>query len=246
LPAHEELALDATFVGRESELSYLSQAFRAAASARRQVLFVTGPPGIGKTSLINAFCDRLQRQAVLVARGQCVNQYGVGEAYLPLLEALGRIGRGPHRSALVSVLRRHAPSWLFQLPELLEGTDGPAQPTVGSSAAPERMLREMAEALEVFALERPLILLLEDVHWAAPSTLTWIAYIARRTIRRASCCSRRTVRSRSRRVGIRSLRSSESSRSSNGAVSWRCRSFPARTWMPICRSVFPGITFPGN
>lgn len=181
LPEHEELALDATFVGRESELSYLSRAFRAAASARRQVVFVTGPPGIGKTSLINAFCDQIQQQAALVARGQCVNQYGVGEPYLPLLEALGRIGRGPHRSALVNVLRRHAPSWLSQLPELLEGVERPAQPTLGLSAAPERMLREMAEALEVFALEMPLILLLEDVHWADPSTLTWIAYIARRT-----------------------------------------------------------------
>ncbi len=182
VPDAAEQAHEGRFVGRESELSCLNRAFETAESARRQVVFVTGPPGIGKTSLINAFADQLQRRAAaLVARGQCVNQYGAGEAYLPLLEALGRIGRGPDRSALVSVLRRHAPSWLSQLPELLEGNEGPEQPTVGSSAAPERMLREMAEALEVFALQRPLVLLLEDVHWADPSTLTWIAYVARRT-----------------------------------------------------------------
>src|SRR5688572_7362936 len=47
-------------------------------------------------------------------------------------------------------------------------------------AAPERMLREMAEALEAFAQERPLVLLFEDMHWADPSTLAWIAYVARR------------------------------------------------------------------
>lgn len=182
LPVRELPVAEGTFVGRESELSCLRHAFATAESARRQVVFVTGPPGIGKTRLLNTFCDQIERhQSARVARGQCVNQYGVGEAYLPLLEALGRIGRGPGRNALVRVLRRHAPSWLSQLPGLLEDADAPAQPTVGLSAAPERMLREMAEALEVFALETPLVLLLEDVHWADPSTLTWIAYIARRT-----------------------------------------------------------------
>lgn len=174
-------AAEATFVGRELELLSLNQALSAADARRRQVVFVTGPAGIGKTSLLNAFCDRLQqRSTALVARGQCVNQYGAGEAYLPLLEALGRIGRGPERSALVDVLRRHAPSWLSQLPGIIADAEGPAQPTVGLSAAPERMLREMAEALEVLALARPVILLLEDMHWADPSTLTWIAYVARR------------------------------------------------------------------
>ncbi|MEO8181890.1 MAG: AAA family ATPase [Deltaproteobacteria bacterium] len=180
-PVEDNPAAEATFIGRELELSSLSQALSAAEARRRQVVFVTGPAGIGKTSLLNAFCDRLQRQSTaLVARGQCVNQYGAGEAYLPLLEALGRIGRGPARSALVAVLRRHAPSWLSQLPGIVADAEGPVQPTVGLSAAPERMLREMAEALEVFALASPVVLLLEDVHWADPSTLTWIAYVARR------------------------------------------------------------------
>jgi DNA-binding winged helix-turn-helix (wHTH) protein/predicted ATPase len=170
-----------TFVGREAELSQLHAAFASAASGRRQLVFVAGPAGIGKTSLVEAFCNGLALQGgVRLARGQCVNQYGAGEAYLPLLEALGRIGRGQERSALVTVLRRTAPTWLSQLSELQENSDSPAQPTIGLAAAPQRLIREMGEALEAFALTTPLVLLFEDVHWADPSTLALIAYVARR------------------------------------------------------------------
>src|SRR5207245_9194380 len=44
----------------------------------------------------------------------------------------------------------------------------------------ERMLREMAEAVEVRTVERPLVLWLEDLHWSDYSTLDWLAYVARR------------------------------------------------------------------
>lgn len=171
----------ATFVGREPQLGYLQRAFASAASGRRQVVFVSGAPGIGKTSLVEAFADGLSRHGgVTFARGQCVNQNGAGEPYLPLLEALARLGRAPDRAALVMVLHQHAPTWLSQLPALSQGPELPAQPTVGLGAAPERMLRELAEALEVFAVHQPLVLLFEDVHWADPSTLAWMAYVARR------------------------------------------------------------------
>lgn len=171
----------ATFVGRELELASLDRAFASARGGQRQLMFVASPAGVGKTSLVEAFCERLGRQGgVMLARGQCVDHGGAGEAYLPLLEALGRICRSRHGRALVTVLRRYAPSWLSQLPGLADGCELPVQQTVGLSAAPERMLREMAEALESFALDQPIVLLFEDVHWADASTLTWMAYVARR------------------------------------------------------------------
>jgi DNA-binding winged helix-turn-helix (wHTH) protein/predicted ATPase len=181
-PVVNETASMGWFVGREAELAHLRRALARAGAARRQVMFVTGPAGIGKTSLLEAFCDSLAgRGEMTFARGQCVNQYGVAEAYLPLLEALTRIGRASDRSALVAVLQRHATTWLSQLHGLLDGHDHPVQPTVGLVAAPERMLRELTEAMEAFARDTPLVLLLEDVHWADPSTLAWIAHVARRS-----------------------------------------------------------------
>jgi hypothetical protein len=53
---------------------------------------------------------------VWLGRGQCLEQHGAGEPYLPLLEALGRWGRGPDGQQLAAVLRQQAPSWLVQLP----------------------------------------------------------------------------------------------------------------------------------
>ena len=61
---------------------------------QRQLVFVTGEPGIGKTALVEAFLAQIGLgEPLRIGRGQCVEQYGAGEAYLPVLEALGRLGR---------------------------------------------------------------------------------------------------------------------------------------------------------
>ena len=117
---------------------------------------------------------------VWIARGQCLEQYGAGEAYLPVLDALSRLGRGPRRSRVVEVLRRHAPAWLLELPSLLAAADRVELRQQVGGATRERMLREMAEAMEALTAEAPSILVLEDLHWSDYSTLDLIAYLARR------------------------------------------------------------------
>ena len=58
------------------------------------MVFVTGETGIGKTALVEAFLAEVAEPAgAVVARGRCLEHFGTGEAYLPLLEALGRICR---------------------------------------------------------------------------------------------------------------------------------------------------------
>src|SRR5262249_28773002 len=74
------------------------------------------------------------------------------------------------------VLRQHAPTWVAQLPSL--DTDRAAPPPVATT--PARMLRELADALEVLTRERPLVLVLEGLHWSDASTIHLIAYVARR------------------------------------------------------------------
>jgi DNA-binding winged helix-turn-helix (wHTH) protein len=81
-------------VGRDPVLEELSQAFSRAAASQRCVVFVSGEPGVGKTALVDEFLRRLEGIGDLLhARGQCFEQYGGGEPYLPVLEAVARLCR---------------------------------------------------------------------------------------------------------------------------------------------------------
>ncbi|MGE0684703.1 MAG: AAA family ATPase, partial [Candidatus Binatia bacterium] len=168
-------------VGRESELTQLQHLFEKALKAQRQVVFVTGEAGIGKTTLVDAFLTQIRNHAdVRITSGQCVEQYGPGEAYLPLLEATARLCRAPGGERRIAALQRYAPSWLAQLPSLLAPHEFDRLQQRAQGMSRERMLREMAEAAEGFAATRTLVLVLEDLHWSDVSTLDWVTYVARR------------------------------------------------------------------
>jgi predicted ATPase len=167
--------------GREVEFAHLYRCLQQAWDGKRQVLFVTGEPGIGKTTLVDAFVKGLPTPSHLwVGHGQCIDHDGAGEAYLPVLEALGRLGRGPEGAVLLPMLRQYAPSWLVHLPALLAPGDCERFLHTASGVTPVRMLRELAEALEVLTAAHPLVLVLEDLHWSDHATLEWLAYMARR------------------------------------------------------------------
>ena len=120
-------------VGRERPLAVLREALQRAVKGERQLVFVTGEPGIGKTALV----DEFQRQAALdipdlrIGRGQCIEAYGSKEAYYPMLVSSSSRGRpqsapgrrspgtrtqeSPARSWISIALRiastRHSPRW---------------------------------------------------------------------------------------------------------------------------------------
>jgi DNA-binding winged helix-turn-helix (wHTH) protein/predicted ATPase len=170
-----------TVVGRDAELARLHALFETASGGRRQLVFVTGEAGIGKTTVVEAFLDRLDAgDGLRIGRGQCVEQYGAGEAYLPVLEALGRLAREPRGDALVHVFRRYAPSWLAQLPALLSDDELEAVRRRAQGTTRERGLREIAEALDVVSADVPLVLVLEDLHWSDSATVDLLAMLARR------------------------------------------------------------------
>ena len=166
-------------VGRQGELAALHRVLAQAEEGRRALLVVSGEAGIGKTTLMERFADELTRlPEVWVGRGQCLEQYGEGEPYLPMLEAIGRLARGERGGELVRVLRRYAPSWASQLPALSTGRATRRRGSAG--AGPTRMLRELSDALEVFTRRHTLVLLLEDLHWSDHATVDLLAYVARR------------------------------------------------------------------
>jgi predicted ATPase len=96
-----------------------------------------------------------------------------------VLEALGRLCQGPQGQHFIALLDRIAPSWLVQLPTVLEVRDYEALQRRTLGVSRERMIREAAEALEAITAERTLILWLEDLHWGDVSTLDLLAYVAR-------------------------------------------------------------------
>jgi DNA-binding winged helix-turn-helix (wHTH) protein/tetratricopeptide (TPR) repeat protein len=167
-------------VGRERELAHLRACLERALEGEGQMVVVTGEPGIGKTTLVETFVRDAPGGRLLVAWGQCVEHAGAGEAYLPVLHAMTRLCRGPAAERVVPVLRKYAPTWLAQMPSLIDPEDREALQREIFGATPERMLREMAEALEALTSEVPLVLVLEDLHWSDAATVDLLASLARR------------------------------------------------------------------
>lgn len=180
-----------SLVGRAAELQRLDALCELALQGQRQMVFVTGEAGIGKSRLVEAFIGTLEDRfpmpldndetgGLLIGHGQCIEHYGVGEPYLPVLEAVTRLCRRRGGGQLLLLLRQRAPTWVTQLPGLF-GNDPQIAPvhSLGPSSV-QRMLREMADVIDTAAVDRPVVLVFEDVHWSDRSTVQWLAMLARR------------------------------------------------------------------
>ncbi|MCI0389146.1 MAG: AAA family ATPase [Acidobacteria bacterium] len=181
VPLRLRLSPPRGLVGREAILAQLHGWLERALEGERQVVFIMGEAGIGKTTLVESFLLSAARDPqVWIAQGQCLEQFGVGEAYLPVFEAVSRLCQEPGRERLLELLRRRAPTWLLQMPWLVSAADQEAFEREAAGATRERMLREMAEAIEALTVKTPLVMALEDLHWSDYSTLDLISYLARR------------------------------------------------------------------
>jgi DNA-binding winged helix-turn-helix (wHTH) protein len=169
-------ARDKAFIGRADALARLGSAWGVACTGKRMFVWLAGEPGIGKSALIDHFVAHLGK--VGCARGHCVEQYGGGEPYHAVLEALAELCRND--PAVASLLRGVAPTWLLRLPWLVtaEEREDPRRELAGVS--PERMLREMGEVLDRYTEHQPLLLVTEDLHWSDRPTIQLIDYMARR------------------------------------------------------------------
>jgi class 3 adenylate cyclase len=159
-------------VGRSRELALLGQSFDRAASDRTcQLATVLGPAGIGKSRLAHEFVTAVEEGAT-VLRGRCVS-YGEGVTYWPLVQAVrqavGLTGGEPEGEARAALAR------------LLEGVRDAAEvvdrvaPVAGLGGAPgppEDTAWAVQQLLERLASERPLVLVIDDLHWAEPGLLT--------------------------------------------------------------------------
>ena len=172
----------ATFVGRDAELARLMALFREASGGQRQVVFIEGELGIGKSALVEAFIRAVRATAapVMIGYGQCVEQYGQREPYMAVLEALERLSNGPSGHRPLSALRSIAPSWLAQMPSLQRPVDEERVRRWHAATTPQRMLREFASLVEAVSIDHPLVLILEDLHWSDQGTVDVVSVLAQR------------------------------------------------------------------
>jgi DNA-binding winged helix-turn-helix (wHTH) protein/tetratricopeptide (TPR) repeat protein len=168
------------FVGRQRELEFLEQSLMNATSGHGRLVFVAGAPGMGKTALAAQFLNRarITGSTRFTARGRSLEQYGPREAYLPFLEAVRSLLTSSDFSQVAQVLKDHAPTWWREFPSLASGSEGPR--IDGRSATPARMLRELCNLLEALSAIKPVLLVLEDLHWADPSSCDLLGLIAER------------------------------------------------------------------
>jgi predicted ATPase len=171
-----------TIVGREAELGRLWAYFRQATAGHRQIVVIHGEAGIGKSTLVNEFLHSVAAadDSVLIGYGQCVEQFGEREPYMPALEGLERLSHGKGRNAVVSALRSLAPSWLAQLPALQGPTDAERREPLRADT-PHRMLREFSGLMEAISSDHPIILVLEDLHWSDQATVDLVSVLAQRS-----------------------------------------------------------------
>jgi predicted ATPase len=165
----------AAMVGRGAELARLRRELLQLEQGQRRVVFVCGEAGIGKTALVDAFCQPIQgSQRALVARGQCIEGLAAREEYYPLMEALRQLCSLPEGALVCGILAAVAPHWVAPMAR-------PAQPSEAARFAPaSRLPGDLCAALEELAKQQPLILIFEDLQWADDATLSLLSALARR------------------------------------------------------------------
>lgn len=169
-------------VGRAEERRILQESFTVMTGGKGSLLCVSGEPGIGKTSLVEEFLSELSISTpCLIARGKCSERLAGTEAYLPLLEALDSLLRSESAPAPARVLKLIAPTWYAQLaPISTEDTEAARLLSEVRAATQERLKRELGNFLQELSRLRPLVLFLNDLHWADASTIDILSYLATR------------------------------------------------------------------
>ena len=172
--------------GRRAELAWLDERLAAALSGAGGVVFVTGERGIGKTALVGEMLRRVRDSGggVTVVAGRCLERHGPGEALQPFLDAMGRLfGTSRGREQAVELVKTWAPTVGVLMPAaLVPDPDGTLhRQTAGATR--ERLIRESGDFMEAATRLYPVVMLLEDFHWADPTSVELLCHLGRRSVR---------------------------------------------------------------
>ncbi|MEV5747998.1 AAA family ATPase [Actinoallomurus sp. NPDC052308] len=169
--AHE---VSPAFVGRQPEIAVLTDALRRAEAGTPGAVLIGGEAGGGKTRLVGEFVDRVRREA-LVLTGACLQLSTVGFPYAPFTAALRQLVREAGAAEIAALMPRDGARDLARL--LPEFGEPAADPDPDSARV--RLFEQMLVLLERLADRRPLVLIVEDAHWADRSTRDLLTFLLR-------------------------------------------------------------------
>ena len=172
-------SLDVPLIGRDGALRCLETVYADVCVGQGKVVLISGEAGIGKSRLMQEFATRLTSEAIVVVGGGHEAEQNL--PFWPLVEALR-----PHLPDLGRVMPNMAPAYLAELarlwPELRRLlADLPVQAHLEPDQERGRLFEALGSWLLGLAVQRsPLVLCLDDLHWADEATLSWLGYLARR------------------------------------------------------------------
>jgi tetratricopeptide (TPR) repeat protein len=159
---------DSPFVGRTEESQGLRRALNRAIDERICVLAtVVGPPGIGKSRLVAEFTQTVGQETRVVS-GHCL-PYGEGITFWPLAEIVNDVGGGDLPSAIQQLMGNEA----GVVAERIAAAVGSAE----SPGSPAEIFWAFRKLFEAMGRERPLIAVIDDIHWAEPTLLDLLEYM---------------------------------------------------------------------
>ena len=161
-------------VGRAHDVAAIQAAYADVVRGHGLLVCLAGEAGIGKTTLVESAIAELQKGDMppLVAVGRCSERLAGTEAYLPVLDALESSLERDATGATATLVRAMAPTWAGLL-----GRGGDSTADRSALASQERLKREIAALLERSSERVPVVLFLDDLHWADASTVDLIAYL---------------------------------------------------------------------
>lgn len=153
-------------VGREAERDTLSQAYDRAQKGRGGIVCISGDVGLGKSSLVDAFLDDLIRdnQTFHLARSRCSESLTESEPFMPWIEGLSVLAEEP---ALKELIQKAAPQWYREISHT-------------GARVPARMNRELLDFCKQVSAVHPLIIVIDDFHWADIGSVDLLAFLVSR------------------------------------------------------------------
>ena len=177
----EDVRVGEVMVGREAESVALDAALAGAASSTRGVL-VTGPAGIGKSTIVQAFLVRAREVGAITVSTSAVPTAESELPYAPVAQMLRRLHRD-HSARLAAAVGPQAAAVISPLVPDLFGAFGPAPPVTAASPGLERsrLLSALSGVVESLTSDSSLVIVVEDLHWVDTSTLALLGVLLRGT-----------------------------------------------------------------